>query len=694
MAIKRGMLVGFLIVGACSSNGKGGSTPGQQVTYKVPSTTKIVSPEEQSGILAVGSGGDPITLDGSSVLAGRVAVGDVLVFGIGDQTPHGLLRRVVTKSVDGTNVILTTTQAKLEDAFQELHFAVHQTVDPATMQSWTPNAQGLSVQRSALTVQGSAGYTFDVNFDDTVLYDDDGDPDTTYDQIIMNGSTSFSLSLDLEVDIGLFTMDRFKFGPTLAQNGSVTVSTNLPAAEFKKEISVATLYFPPFAVGPVVIVPQLELVVGAEGKLEAQVSTNITESATLEGGVQYQDGQWTPYQNVSTSFDYTPPTLSASGNVKAYAGPNVSLLIYDVAGPYVQIDGYLELTADISEDPWWTLDAGLEGVVGAKGDILGFVLVDYESDDFIGYKQVLAQATGPFTPVVGAIEPSRDGGSPDLGLAGSVDASLDVSSVVGTESNERIVYYKSPAPFSIYYANPDGTGETLVASNAVSDHEAPVGYGGGKTCYDNGSSVVVMNWDGTSSQTVPNTTDVTGEVDCSPDGSKVVYGSDSNHFTLSVIATDGSGKFTFSDGSAAPRHQLYPSWNAPGRIVFGQADYGNPYTQALYWKADDQPASTAQLLHPVFAQYPETGGPGGRISYNDLPGNLFVMDSDGSNVVALTLAGQGNAGPNKAWSNATGALFFQEAGDVWRINPDNTGLTKVLTDGNVRGVIGVVGVAR
>ena len=419
MAIKRGMLVGLWIVGACSSNGKGDSTPGQQVTYKVPNTTKIVSPAEQSGVLAVGSGGDPITLDGLSALAGRVAAGDVLVFGIGDQTPHGLLRRVVTKSVDGTNVILTTTQAKLEDAFQELHFAVHQTVDPATMQSWTPTAQGLSVQKSALTVQGSAGYTFDVNFDDTVLYDDDGNPDTTYDQIIMNGSTSFSLSLDLEVDIGLFTMDRFKFGPTLAQNGSVTVSTNLPAAELKKEVSVATLYFPPFAVGPVVIVPQLELVVGAEGKLEAQVSTNITESATLEGGVQYQDGQWTPYQNVSTNFDYTPPTLSASGNVKAYARPNVSLLIYDVAGPYVQIDGYLELTADISEDPWWKLEAGLEGVVGAKGDILGFVLVEYESDDFIGYKQVLAQATGPFTPVSGAIEPRPDAGSRDLGVAGT-----------------------------------------------------------------------------------------------------------------------------------------------------------------------------------------------------------------------------------------------------------------------------------
>jgi hypothetical protein len=418
VAIRRGMLVGLLLVGACGSKGKESSTPDQQVTYKLPDTTKIVSPEEQSGVLAVGAGGEAITLDGSSALAGKVAAGDVLVFGIGDKTPHGLLRKVVTKSVDGTNIVLATTPAKLEDAFQELHFAVHQTVDPATMQSWTPSVSGLSVQQSALTVQGSAGHTFDVNFDNTVLYDYDGDPATTYDQVVMSGSTSFSMSLDLEVDIGLGTMDRFKFGSTLAQNGLLTVSTNLPVAEFKKEMSVATLYFPPFVVGPVVIVPQLELIVGAEGKLEAQISTAITESVTLEGGIQYQAGQWQPYQNVSAQFTYTPPTLSASGSVKAYAGPSVNLLIYDVAGPYVQIDGYLELKADISGNPWWELDAGVEGFAGATGKILGFVLLDYQTEDFIGYQKVLAQAKGPFMSEPGAIEPGPDAGSRDLGLAG------------------------------------------------------------------------------------------------------------------------------------------------------------------------------------------------------------------------------------------------------------------------------------
>ena len=285
-------------------------------------------------------------------------------------------------------------------------------------------------------------------------------------------------------------------------------------------------------------------------------------------------------------------------------------------------------------------------------------------------------------------EPKPDAGSEPAPEAGT-DAPVDAQT--GTGSNERVIYYKSPAPFSIYYAKLDGTGETPVALGAVSNNEAPVGYGGGKICYHNGSSVTVMSWDGTSPWTVPNTTDVLGEIDCSPDGTKVIYaGGVTYNFKLLVIAADGSGKVIFDDGSAASKHHLYPSWNVSGRIVFGEMDMGSVSSQALYWKADDQPASTAQLLHSAFAQYPETGGPGGRIAYNDQSGNLFVMDSDGNNIVALTLAGAGNAGTNKAWSNATGALFFEKAGDVWRINADNTELTKVLTDGNVKGVIGVV----
>jgi hypothetical protein len=337
-------------------------------------------------------------------------------------------------------------------------------------------------------------------------------------------------------------------------------------------------------------------------------------------------------------------------------------------------DAFAE-TSDAGQ-PVATFDAAADNALDAP------VPVDYPPDsvpDMVAEVDTLPD-TGP----------RLDAGSeptPDASLDSGTDAPVDVAT--GAGSKERIIYYKSPAPFSIYYANLDGTGETPVALNAVSNNGDPVGYGGGKICYHNGTSLVVANWDGTSSQTVPNTTDVGGEVDCSPDGSKVAYAGGSNNFNLFMIATDGSGKVTFNDGSAVSKHQLFPSWNVLGRIVFGQSNFGNPYTQALYWKADDQPASTAQLLRPAFAQYPESGGPGGRIAYNDQPGNLFVMDSDGNNVLALTVAGVGNFG-NKAWSDATGALFFEKAGDVWRINPDNTGLAKVLADGNVKGVLGVV----
>jgi hypothetical protein len=419
-----GLALFVMLTGGCGKAGGGQSSP-STVSYTLSQAAHTIDAKDQAAVLSVSAAGDAIVLDGASDLAKTVFPGDVLVFSATASTPHGLLRKIVSKAESGGQLQLVTVQAKLEEAFQELHLAVHQAVDPNTMQSWKSDLRGINfhtvaptsggreipfegAQRSRvsdITVKGSAGAGFNVGFDNTVLYDDDNDPSTTYDQVVVSGSCSFSLSIDLEVDIGFGTMDRFKFGSNIKQESELTVETTLPAAQLNKQITLATLYFPPFAVGPVLIVPQLQLTAGVEGKLEAQISSEVSESVTLGAGILYQNGQWQPYNDLSANFDFQPPHLSASGTIKAHVGPNLGLLIYDAAGPYLQADGYLDLDADITSNPWWTLSAGVEGVAGAKGEVLGFVLLDYHTDDFIGYHKVLATAGGA---LLGA-------GSPDSG---------------------------------------------------------------------------------------------------------------------------------------------------------------------------------------------------------------------------------------------------------------------------------------
>jgi hypothetical protein len=394
------ILVLSLGVAGVGCGGKGGEDS-NHISYTLPSTTKVVDSKNEGAVLSVSPNAETIVLDPSSDTARSISEGDVLLSTITSKTPNGLLRKVVSKTVQADTVVLNTKQATLEEAFQDLDLKITRKVSPSSMQTWTPRVSGLTVVRSPLTVEGTAEEGYELNFDDTVLWDADGDPSTKYDQVVLNGSAKFTLALEMEVQIEWFNLKEVRFGATVEHQGELEASTTLPELKFEKEITVATLYFAPFAIGPVVVAPILEFVVGANGKLEAKVTAGISEELAVSGGIDCVDRNCGTYKEFTANFNYTPPTLTASANLRAFAGPRLNMTIYGVAGPYVNVNGYGELNADINANPWWELAVGIEGFAGVKGEILSVELFNYETDDFIGYKKVIADAGGPFNPSSG-----------------------------------------------------------------------------------------------------------------------------------------------------------------------------------------------------------------------------------------------------------------------------------------------------
>jgi len=391
------ILVLSLAVAGVGCGGKGGEDS-NQISYTLPSTTKVVDSKNEGAILSVSPNAETIVLDPSSDTAGSISEGDVLLSTITSKTPNGLLRKVVSKTVQADTVVLNTKQATLEEAFQDLHLKITRKLSPSSMQTWTPRVSGLTIVRSPLTVEGIAEEGYELNFDDTVLWDADGDPSTKYDQVVLNGSAKFTLALEMVVRIEWFELKEVRFGARVEDQGELEVSTTLAELKFEVEIPVATLYFAPFAIGPVVVAPILEFVVGANGKLEAKVTAGISEELAVSGGIDCVDGNCGTYKEFTAKFNYTPPTLTASANLRAFAGPRLSMTIYGVAGPYVNVNGYLELNADINANPWWELAVGIEGFAGVRGQIFSVRLFNYNTGEFIQYKKVIADAGGPFNP--------------------------------------------------------------------------------------------------------------------------------------------------------------------------------------------------------------------------------------------------------------------------------------------------------
>jgi hypothetical protein len=384
-----------LPVTGCSS---GDDENMERISYKLPAATKLVSAKEAESVLEVQEGGT-LVLASDSVLAGSIAPGDILMFGITPKTPDGLLRKV--KSVarasglgsesETDEVWIETDEATLEEAFEELDMVVDRDLEYEEMDSIETALEGLAIQRSPLSA--SRQVTFELNFDGTVLHDADGDKRTTNDQIVANGSIGFTLKIYLAAQIKWFRMEYIKAGGGVTQFGELEIRNTLAGLDFKKEVVVGTMYFAPFSLGPVVIRPRLQLVLGVTGKLSVQIVTSIEEEIGIEAGAIYKRGKgWAPYSNTWAYWDFMPPTLSASAEVKAYVGPRFTLLIYGVAGPWAQLAAYLRLVADTTSNPLWNLYGGLEGSVGIEGKILGFTFLKWRMDSIVDVSFRLAHA--------------------------------------------------------------------------------------------------------------------------------------------------------------------------------------------------------------------------------------------------------------------------------------------------------------
>ncbi|MDD4289006.1 MAG: carboxypeptidase regulatory-like domain-containing protein, partial [Atribacterota bacterium] len=353
--------------------GGGGGSPG--TTVKIPETTKVANEETEDQLIDVSPDHSSVTFAQTTTQLEELQPGDVLVMGITPQTPYGLLRKVVSvsRSRQSSEVSVQTEPAKLEDAVEQGDFEMTKSLSPDEVSRSVSHVQG--VRSLAGTSRSPGIYDFEYSLD-ALLYDGDDDPDTKYDNIEATGLLSFDYDIIFDGEIRWFKLQSlvFKNVVNIEENIEVTVGGNL--ASFDESYELFTLYFAPIPVplGPVVIylTPQIDLIIGIEGNIYAQVTTDVTQTNTFTAGIELANGQWQPIASYDPAFDYNEPTLSAGADVKAYAGPQLECMIINLAGPHCNIFGYLDLHANTSEIPWWILNAGLEVSAGIEVEALTY----------------------------------------------------------------------------------------------------------------------------------------------------------------------------------------------------------------------------------------------------------------------------------------------------------------------------------
>ncbi len=412
-----------------------------------------------------------------------LAVGNVVVGGIGPKTPAGLLRRVTSLAVQGGVQSAETTQASLADVVESGRIDVKvgltrdalpgvmarvpgvtpQGAGPATAgeregagPATAGGREGAGLAARALGAPATAGEQFVLGLSDVVLADADDDPDTKDDQVRLTGSVSVEPTLAFVFDASLSGVN--EVSASLGLRTALTYSLRGKyGAKYDEPMTIATYPFAPILVyaGPVplVFVPTLDVVLRPSGDLQVALAAEGTAVAQGRAGVGYKNGSFGPIHEGTATLEKASTAVAGTLTAKIEAGPDFGVKLYGIAGPYASLHGYAKLVGDSAASPCYRVTVGVEARAGLDLDaisILGLGLSDYETPPY-----------GPEFPVgEGACDPTSEGLNPEgknfafsLDDANTVESRAvlplpDGSFVVGLQGVDRVYLTR---------VRPDGT---------------------------------------------------------------------------------------------------------------------------------------------------------------------------------------------------------------------------------------------
>ena len=274
------------------------------------------------------SSGDLISIDSTHLIftansaeISKLKVGSVLVGGISGLAKYGFLRNVVSISNSNGQIICLTTQGSFVDAVNNCNVTFSQPFSDSNVDSLKVSKFNGGKLRSSSIITGTYNKSFTQNFDD-IFYDADGNTATTYDQIFASGSITLSATFNFQLSIGLAKVTKFKADILLSSVENLNLQANVTDKNLSAESTVMTYYMTPVAIDvvgvPLVIVPQINVVIGVDGKITALVTAGVKNTSVVDPGIDFQNGTWTNISSISNSFVNQPIQFQGAASIEPY----------------------------------------------------------------------------------------------------------------------------------------------------------------------------------------------------------------------------------------------------------------------------------------------------------------------------------------------------------------------------------------
>lgn len=341
----------------------------------------VVFPGELAGFSSATVDGDVVrlTFDGGELP--DVDESDI-IWGI---SGVGYLRRVLSVSFEGSDVVLQTTQAMLDEAIVEGTFGVRDHVlDLSSVQCVENCPEGVeaSIQRTetmSIDVHRSpleASVSLRIPIRDIKIRDSSGEEVGEFDIDIEASVTIRKFVLDIDVIAGV----TFELEVEPEVELSAELQWEVELARFTHERQLGSWILSAIPIGPFVITPTFIPWITLEASLSSSIEIESSVSVSALAGVSYVGGEVGAFIEPNFTPEFSPPTLDASlsGSTKCSIAPGMSFRLLGVAGPYVSPEAYLQasLTYDLDEaEVCLDVKAGAGFQFGVEMDLFSMVQV-------------------------------------------------------------------------------------------------------------------------------------------------------------------------------------------------------------------------------------------------------------------------------------------------------------------------------
>jgi hypothetical protein len=390
----------LLALAACGGN----NTPPQDPVLKpeIAEHTRVVDENTRGSLIGFSEDGT-LRFSGSTPFLANLKAGDILVSEPAAAAPNGLLKKVTAVRQEGDEVIVTTEQAALEEAILQGEVRTEKQLTPDDLAESIPLLEGVrlerigsgTAQRDALQAQAD-NFEYEVNFDNTVLFDNDGNKDTKEDQLRVDGKLFFSDPL-IGIDLGLTYKKilgvpiypngvKFRMGLQFRQEARMSVFSGIKLSH-SEEIPVYKQFYKPIVlfVGPVpiVIIPVLNVTLKLNGTFDAQVTFQAEAVANTGLGIEFRESfkdivnvddiRFKDFNAADVGFSASANNAQASVSARAELMVDGALNLYGIAGAFAGLNTYLQFDGKVPRQtgtPAWTLQGGVEARVGLNLDLI------------------------------------------------------------------------------------------------------------------------------------------------------------------------------------------------------------------------------------------------------------------------------------------------------------------------------------